>query len=101
VVFGEGEDIPLTSMLGIEICCSSFRDFAPLLRYPFVGPNTLSGLRMHVEGVTYNKKTLKPLYGKLARDAKRKKIVLGDAYDLKTRYNILLRCFSFRLVFLK
>jgi hypothetical protein len=96
MVFGEGEDIPLTSMLGIEICRSSFREFAPLLGYPFVGLNTLSGLRMHVEVVAYNKKTLK-----LARDAKRKEIVLGDAYDIKTCYNILLRCFSFRLVFLK
>jgi hypothetical protein len=51
---------------------------------------------MHVEVVAYNKKTLK-----LARDAKRKEIVLGDAYDLKTRYNILLRCISFRLIILK
>jgi hypothetical protein len=40
--------------------------------------------------VAYDKKTLKPLYGKLAPSAKRKEIVLGDAYGFKTRYNILL-----------
>jgi hypothetical protein len=39
---------------------------------------------MHVEVVAYNKKSIT-----LARDAKRKEIVLGDAHDLKTRYNIL------------
>jgi hypothetical protein len=48
---------------------------------------------MHIEGVPYDKKTLKPLYGKLAPSAKRKEIVLGDAYGFKTRYNILLRLF--------
>jgi hypothetical protein len=45
---------------------------------------------MHVEGIAYNKNVIKPLYGKIERDAKRKSIVLGDAYGLKTRYNILL-----------
>jgi hypothetical protein len=48
---------------------------------------------MHVEGVAYNKKTLKPLYGKLATYVKKKEIVLGDSYGLKTCYNILLRLF--------
>jgi hypothetical protein len=48
---------------------------------------------MHIEGMAYDKKTLKPLYGKLSPSAKRKEIVLGDAYGFKTRYNILLRLF--------
>jgi hypothetical protein len=48
---------------------------------------------MHIEGVAYDKKTLKPLYGKLSPSAKRKEIVLGDAYGFKTRYNILLRLY--------
>jgi hypothetical protein len=40
---------------------------------------------MHVEGGAYNKKTLKPLYGKLAPHAKKKEVVIGDAYGLKKR----------------
>jgi hypothetical protein len=51
-------------------------------------------LRIHVEGVAYNKKTLKPLYGQLAKHAKKKEVVLGDAYGLKTRYNILIHLFQ-------
>jgi hypothetical protein len=90
VVFGEGEDIPMTWMLGNDICRSSFWEFAGHLGYAFAGATTASGLRMHIEGVAYDKKTLKPLYGKLASSAKRKEIVLGDAYGFKTRYNILL-----------
>jgi hypothetical protein len=93
VVFGEGEDIPMTWMLGNDICRSSFHEFAGHLGYAFAGANIVSGLRMHIEGVAYDKKTLKPLYGKLAPSAKRKEIVLGDAYGFKTRYNILLRLF--------
>jgi hypothetical protein len=93
VVFGEGEDIPMTWMLGNDVCRSSFREFASHLGYAFAGANTASGLRMHIEGMAYDKKTLKPLYGKLAPSAKRKEIVLGDAYGFKTRYNILLCLF--------
>jgi hypothetical protein len=92
-VFGDGEDIPMTWMLGNDICRSSFREFVGHLGYAFVGANTASGLSMHIEGVGYDKKTLKPLYGKLTPSAKRKEIVLGDAYGFKTRYNILLRLF--------
>jgi hypothetical protein len=66
VVFGEGEDIPLTWMFGSDICRSSFHEFANHLGYSFAGATIATGLRMHVEGVAYNKKTLKPLYGKLA-----------------------------------
>jgi hypothetical protein len=93
VVFGDGEDIPMTWMLGNDICHSSFCEFAGHLGYAFAGANIASGLRMHIEGVAYDKKTLKPLYGKLAPSAKRKEIGLGDAYGFKTRYNILLRLF--------
>jgi hypothetical protein len=89
-VFGEGEDIPLTWMLGSDVCRSSFREFSNHLGYSFAGATATTGLRMHVEGVAYNKKTLKPLYGKLASHAKKKEVVLGEAYGLKTRYNILL-----------
>jgi hypothetical protein len=93
VVFGEGEDIPMTWMLGNDVFRSSFREFAGHLGYAFADANTASGLRMHIEGVAYHKKTLKPLYGKLAPSAKRKEIVLGDDYGFKTRYNILLCLF--------
>jgi hypothetical protein len=93
LVFGEGDDIPMTRMLGNDVCRSSFHEFAGHLGYDFAGANTASRLRMHIEGVAYDKKTLKPLYGKLAPSAKRKEIVLGDAYGFKTRYNILLRIF--------
>jgi hypothetical protein len=44
VVFGEGEDIPMTWILGNDVCRSSFREFANHLRYSFVGANTASGL---------------------------------------------------------
>jgi hypothetical protein len=93
VVFGSGEVIPMTWMLGNDVCRSSIRELAGHLGYAFVGANTASGLRMHIEGVAYDKKSLKPIYGKLAPSAKRKEIVLGDAYGFKTRYNILLRLF--------
>jgi hypothetical protein len=93
LVFGEGEDIPMTWMLGNDVCRSSFREFAGHLGYDFAGANTASRLRMHIEGVAYDKKTLKPLYGKFAPSAKRKEIVLGDAYGFKTRYNILFHLF--------
>jgi hypothetical protein len=93
VVCGDGEDIPMTWMLGNDVCRSSFRDFVVHLGSSSVGANTASSLRMHVEGVAYDKKTLKPLYGKLAASAKRKEVVLGEAYGFKTRYNILIRLF--------
>jgi hypothetical protein len=50
---------------------------------------------MHLSEVAYNKKALAPLYGKLTKDAidQGKKIVVGDSYGLRTRYNILLRLF--------
>jgi hypothetical protein len=50
---------------------------------------------MHLSGVSYNKKALAPLYGKLTKDAidQGKKIVVGNSYGLRTRYNILLRLF--------
>jgi hypothetical protein len=48
---------------------------------------------MHIEGVSYDKKILKPLYGRLAPSAKRKEVVLVEAYGVKTRYNILIRHF--------
>jgi hypothetical protein len=50
---------------------------------------------MHLSRVAYNKKALAPLYGKLTKDVidQGKKIVVGDSYGLRTRYNILLRLF--------
>jgi hypothetical protein len=50
---------------------------------------------MHLSGVAYNKKVIAPLYGKLTKDAidQGKKIVVGDSYGLRTRYNLLLRLF--------
>jgi hypothetical protein len=48
---------------------------------------------MHIEGVAYDKKTLKPPYGKLTASAKKKEVVLGEAYGFKTCYNILIRLF--------
>jgi hypothetical protein len=44
---------------------------------------------MHLSGVAYNKKALAPLYGKLTKDAvdQGKKIIVGESYGLRTRYN--------------
>jgi hypothetical protein len=85
IVSGDGEDTPLTWMLGSDVCRSSFREFAHHRGYYFVGATTATCLRMHVEGVAYNKKTLTLLYGKLAPHTKKKEIVIGDAFGLKTR----------------
>jgi hypothetical protein len=56
VVFGEGEYIPMTWMLGNDIFRSSFCEFVSHLGYAFAGATTASGLRMHIEGVAYDKK---------------------------------------------
>jgi hypothetical protein len=93
VVFGDGEDIPLTWMLGSDVCRSHFCEFAHHLGYSFAGATTATVLRMHVECVAYNKKTLTPLYGNLAPHAKKKEIVIGDTFGLKIRYIILLCLF--------
>jgi hypothetical protein len=95
LVFGDGEELPMTWMTGDQRVESNFIEFAELLGYPFTGNHDPCGARMHLAGVAYNKNVLAPLYGKLTKAAveQGKKIVIGDAYGLRTRYNILLRLF--------
>jgi hypothetical protein len=88
LVFGDGEEIPMTWMTGEELCHSNFIDFAALLGYEFRGATSPSGIRMHVDGEYYDKKKLAPLY---TRDDK--KIVIGGTLGLSQRSNILLRMF--------
>jgi hypothetical protein len=95
LVFGDGEELPMTWMTGDQVIHSNFIEFAEELGYPFKGNHMPCGTRMHLFGVAYNKKALAPLYGKLTKYAidQGKKIVVGDSYGLRTRYNILLRLF--------
>jgi hypothetical protein len=95
LVFGYGEDLPMTWMTGNQVVQSNFIEFAKELGCPFKGNHEPSGARMHLSGVSYNKKVLAPLYGKLTKDARDqgKKIVVGDCYGLRTRYNLLLHFF--------
>jgi hypothetical protein len=95
LVFGDGEELPMTWMTGDQVVHSNFIEFAEELGYQFKGNHEPSGSRMHLSGVAYNKKALAPLYGKLTKDAidQGKKIVVGNSYGLRKRYNILLRLF--------
>jgi hypothetical protein len=68
LVFGYGEELPMTWMTGDQVVNSNFIEFAEELVYPFKGNHELSGTRMHLDGVAYNKKVLSPLYGKLTKD---------------------------------
>jgi len=88
LVFGDGEEIPMTWMTGEEVCHSNFMDFAALLGYEFRGATTPSCMRMHVDGEYYEKKKLAPLY-----TGDDKKIVVGGTLGLSKRSNILLRIF--------
>jgi hypothetical protein len=85
----------MTWMTDDQVVQSNFIEFAEELGYPFKGNHVPCGTRMHLSGVAYNKKMLAPLYGKLTKDAidQGKKIVVGDSYGLRTRYNILLCLF--------
>jgi hypothetical protein len=87
LVFGDGEELPMTWMTGDQVIHSNFIEFAEELGYPFKGNHMPCGTRMHLSGVAYNKKALSPLYGKLTKDAidQGKKIVVGDSYGLRTR----------------
>jgi hypothetical protein len=88
LVFGDGEEIPMTWMTGEEICHSNFMDFAALLGYEFRGATTPSGIRMHVDGEYYEKKKLARLY-----TGNDKKIVIGGTLGLSQWSNILLCIF--------
>jgi hypothetical protein len=88
LVFGDGEEIPMTWMTTEELCHSNFIDFAALLGYEFRGATSPSGIRMHVDGEYYDNKKLAPLY-----TGDDKKIVIGGTLGLSQRSNILLRMF--------
>jgi hypothetical protein len=92
LMFGDGEELPMTWMTGDQVVHSNFIEFAEELGYPFKRNHMPRGTRMHLSRVAYNKKALAPLYGKLTKDAidQGKKIVVGDSNGLRTRYNILL-----------
>jgi hypothetical protein len=88
LVFGDGEEIPMTWMTREEVCHSNFMDFSALLGYEFHDATAPSGMRMHVDGEYYEKKKLAPLY-----TGNDKKIVFGGTLGLSQRSNILLRIF--------
>jgi hypothetical protein len=77
LVFGDGEEIPMTWMTGEDLCHSNFTDFAALLGYEFHGATSPSGMRMHVDGEYYEKKKLAPLY-----TGDDKKIIIGGTLGL-------------------
>jgi hypothetical protein len=89
LVFGDGEEIPMTWMTGEEHCHSNFIDFSALLVYEFHGPTSPSGIRMHVDGEYYENKKLAPLY-----TGNDKKIVIGSTLGLSQCSNILLCIFQ-------
>jgi hypothetical protein len=95
LVFGDGEELPMTWMTGDQVVQSNFIEFAKELGYSFKGNHEPSGARMHLYGVAHDKKVLAPFYGKLTKDAidQGKKIVVGDSYGLRTRYNLLIHLF--------
>jgi hypothetical protein len=62
LVFGDGEELPMTWMTGEDVCNSNFIDFAALLGYESHGANSPSGARMHVDGGYCKNKKLAPLY---------------------------------------
>jgi hypothetical protein len=80
LVFGDGEEIPMTWMTGEELCHSKFINFAALLGYEFCGATSPSGIRMHVDGEYYEKNKLAPLY-----TGDDKKIVIGGTLGLSQR----------------
>jgi hypothetical protein len=87
LVFGDGEEIPMTWMTGEELCHSNFIDFSALLGYEFRGANTPCGARMHVDGEYYEKNKLAPLYTGTS-----KKIVVGT---LMGSLNAPTSCFTY------
>jgi hypothetical protein len=88
LVFGDGEEIPMTWMTGEELSHSNFIDFAALLGYGFRGATSPSGIRMHVDGEYYEKKKLDPLY-----TDDDMKIVMGSTLGLSQHSSVLLRMF--------
>jgi len=83
VVFDHDEDITMTWMTGSHKCISNFVEFARCLGYEFKGATTSVGKRMHVEGTTYNKRRLRPLYSDASS--------VGTNQDLLPTFNIFLR----------
>jgi hypothetical protein len=88
LLFGDGEEIPMTWMTGEELCQSNFIDFSALLGYSFREATSPSGMRMHVDGEYYEKKKLASLY-----TGNDKKIVFGGTLGLSQRSNVLPRIF--------
>ena len=85
LVFGAGDEHPMTWMTGHMTCKSNFKEFVDLLGYPFLGANEACGLRMHSHVRDYDKKKLAPLY--------EDKDCIGTSSGLHTIYNLLLRLF--------
>ena len=83
VVFDNDDDVTMTWMTGPRKCTSNFVEFATALGYDFKGATTPVGMRMHVEGTTYNKRRLRPLYTVASS--------VGSNQDLLPTFNIFLR----------
>jgi hypothetical protein len=92
LVFGTSDSVEFYWMTGDVRCKSDMVEFGALLGYEYKGTaDTTLGKRMHVEGVTYSKPRLEPLYDD-------PKFIPGKAKGLKLLYNILLRLFRESIV---
>ena len=89
VVFDHDEEVTMTWMTGPHKCTSNFVEFGQFLGYVFKGATTPVGKRMHVEGVAYNKRRLRPLYSVASS--------VGSNQDLLPTFNIFLRMVRFNL----
>jgi hypothetical protein len=92
LLFGQRDTVDFYWMTGATPCQSDMVEFGALLGYEYRGNNDSSlGKRMHMEGVTYSKKKLAPLYDNGDFEP-------GKAKGLKLLYNILLRIFRENIV---
>jgi hypothetical protein len=92
LVFGESDQVGFQWMIGDILCNSDMFEFAGLLGYEFRGvEDTSLGRRMHVDGYSYSKTKLEPLYDD-------PDYIPGNTKGLKLLYNILLRIFCENIV---
>ena len=89
VQFGNDDDVMLTWMTGPIKCVSSMTRFGEMLGYEFRRGEEPKGRIMHVEGSTYEKRSLAPLYSNKAS--------VGTNNDLLPTFNILLRMFRYNI----
>ena len=95
LVFGQSDRVDFQWMTEDTLCHSDMVEFGGLLGYEFRGEEDTSlARRMHVDGYTYSKNKLEPLYVN-TNDPEH---FAGRAKGLKLLYNILLRIFRENIV---